>query len=159
MPRFKSLPYRPCVGMAVFNRKGRVFIGRRINGPEHVDDTHAWQLPQGGIESGETPEQAVWRELWEETGLTKRDVRLVEQPPHWTIYEWPADMRTSDRIGQAHRWFFFEPLDNDVTPQPDGSEKVRHRIGCYGPTSDCRRLWSSGRVRPGCEIHIIGSIA
>ena len=50
MPRFKSLPYRPCVGMAVFSRKGRVFIGRRIDGPEHVDDTHAWQLPQGGID-------------------------------------------------------------------------------------------------------------
>ena len=53
---------------------------------------------------------------------TERDVRLVEQPPHWTVYEWPADMRTSDRIGQAHRWFFFEPLDDDIVPRPDGSE-------------------------------------
>ena len=77
---------------------------------------------QGGIESGETPEQAVWRELQEETGLTNREVRLVEQPPHWTIYEWPADMRTSERIGQAHRWFFFEPIDDDIVPRPDGSE-------------------------------------
>jgi len=63
MPRFKSLPYRPCVGMAVFNRKGRVFIGRRIDGPEYVDDTHAWQLPQGGIDRGEDPWPAALREL------------------------------------------------------------------------------------------------
>ena len=107
-------------------RAGVVAVVRRSDGQvmafERADSPGAWQLPQGGIESGESPEQAVWRELWEETGLTKRDVRLVEQPPHWTIYEWPPAMRTSDRIGQAHRWFFFEPLDADIVPQPDGSE-------------------------------------
>src|SRR5881398_1723468 len=43
-PMFESLPYRPCVGAVVFNRHGRVFIGRRIDGPEHVDQAHAWQL-------------------------------------------------------------------------------------------------------------------
>ncbi len=47
MPPFKSLPYRPCVGLMVINRKGRVFIGRRANGPEHVDAEHSWQMPQG----------------------------------------------------------------------------------------------------------------
>ena len=69
MPRFKSLPYRPCVGMAVFNRKGHVFIGRRIDGPEHVDDTHAWQLPQGGVDRGEDTWPAALRELYEETNI------------------------------------------------------------------------------------------
>src|SRR5262249_14927378 len=72
--RFKSLPYRPCVGMAVFNRKGRVFIGRRIDGPEHVDHTHAWQLPQGGIDRGEDPMPAALSELCVET-----NIRSVEQ--------------------------------------------------------------------------------
>jgi len=122
-------------------RAGVVAVVRRSDGQvmafERADSPGAWQLPQGGIESGETPEQAVWRELWEETGLTKRDVRLVERPPHWTIYEWPADMRTSDRIGQAHRWFFFEPLDNDVTPQPDGSEFTDWRWMSAPDLIDC----------------------
>jgi len=122
-------------------RAGVVAVVRRSDGQvmafERADSPGAWQLPQGGIESGETPEQAVWRELWEETGLTKREVRLVEQPPHWTIYEWPADMRTSDRIGQAHRWFFFEPLDNDVTPQPDGSEFTDWRWMSAPDLIDC----------------------
>ena len=66
----------------------------------------------------------MWRELWEETGLSRPDVRLVNSRPHWTLYEWPADMRTSERIGQAHRWFFFEPIDADIVPRPDGSEFV-----------------------------------
>lgn len=107
-------------------RAGVVAVVRRSDGQimafERADARGAWQLPQGGIESGESPEQAAWRELWEETGLSKRDVRLVEQTPHWTIYEWPQEMRTSDRIGQAHRWFFFETLDDDVAPSPDGRE-------------------------------------
>ena len=51
--RFEDLPYRPCVGVLVLNRAGLGFIGRRIEGPEHIDATHAWQMPQGGIDKGE----------------------------------------------------------------------------------------------------------
>jgi 8-oxo-dGTP pyrophosphatase MutT (NUDIX family) len=50
MSSHKSLPYRPCAGMMVLNSTGLVFVGRRTEGPEHVDATHVWQMPQGGID-------------------------------------------------------------------------------------------------------------
>jgi putative (di)nucleoside polyphosphate hydrolase len=107
-------------------RAGVVTVVRRGDGCvmafERSDLSGEWQLPQGGIEQGESPEQAAWRELREETGLSKRHVRMVGEHDSWTVYEWPSAMRVSERLGQAHRWFFFEPLDPSVTPTPDGSE-------------------------------------
>lgn len=112
-------------------RAGVIAVVRRSDGHvlafERADLSGEWQLPQGGIESGESPEQAVWRELREETGLGRGQVRLVEEHSAWTIYEWPADMRGSQRLGQAHRWFFFEPLHDQLTPEPDGSEFTQWR--------------------------------
>src|SRR5664280_2030916 len=63
MPPFESLPYRPCAGIMVLNRAGLVFIGRRSSGPEHIDATHVWQMPQGGIDENEDPYQAALRHL------------------------------------------------------------------------------------------------
>jgi putative (di)nucleoside polyphosphate hydrolase len=67
--RVEDLPYRPCVGVVLFNRDGRAFIGKRIDGPEHVDLQHSWQMPQGGIDGGEDPWPAALRELREETNI------------------------------------------------------------------------------------------
>lgn len=107
-------------------RAGVIAVVRRSDGQvlafERADLTGEWQLPQGGIEAGESPVEAAWRELREETGLGKRHVRLVDEHVDWTVYEWPSDLRNTHRIGQAHRWFFFEPLDAGVQPKPDGSE-------------------------------------
>ena len=89
---------------------------------ERVDAPGQWQLPQGGIEHDETPEEAAWRELNEETGLTPDDVRLAGEYPDWTAYVWPEEFRRNRRLGQAHRWFFFEPLHDDLRPTPDGHE-------------------------------------
>ena len=61
MTRFEDLPYRPCVGLMVLNCAGLVFIGRRSEGPEHIDETHVWQMPQGGIDRGEDPWPAALR--------------------------------------------------------------------------------------------------
>ena len=55
--------------MTVLNREGLVFVGRRSSGPEHIDATHVWQMPQGGIDEGEKPYKAALRELYEETSI------------------------------------------------------------------------------------------
>ena len=55
MARYEDLPYRTCVGMMLINAAGLVFIGRRAGGIEHVDETHVWQMPQGGVDPGEEP--------------------------------------------------------------------------------------------------------
>jgi putative (di)nucleoside polyphosphate hydrolase len=94
MPRFEDLPYRPCVGLAVFNRDGRVFIGRRSEGPEHVDETHVWQMPQGGIDDGEDPWPAALRELYEETNI--RSVEKIGEIEDWLAYDIPREI-----VGQA----------------------------------------------------------
>src|SRR5262245_6221727 len=94
MPSYESLPYRPCVGVMLLNRAGRVFIGRRIDGPEHVDDTHQWQMPQGGVDAGEAPWPAARRELYEETNI--RSVEKIAEVGDWLAYDIPRDI-----VGQA----------------------------------------------------------
>ena len=79
MAPYETLPYRPCVGLAVLNRAGDVFIARRLDGVEHVDATHAWQMPQGGIDPCEEPYAAALRELYEETNV--RSVTLLAEAP------------------------------------------------------------------------------
>jgi putative (di)nucleoside polyphosphate hydrolase len=107
-------------------RAGVVTVVRDVDGKilafERADIAGQWQLPQGGIEPGETPKQAAWRELSEETGLTKQHVRLVDEFADWTVYLWPKKMQRRERIGQAHRWFFFEPRVSSLCPVPDGKE-------------------------------------
>jgi len=101
------LPYRPCVGIVVFNRDGLVFVGRRIDGPEHVDLTHAWQMPQGGIDAGEEPWPAALRELHEETNI--RSVERIGDIAEWLNYDIPDDLigqAWNGRYrGQTQKWF------------------------------------------------------
>ena len=104
--------YRPCVGMMLINRHGRVFVGRRR---ETVD---AWQMPQGGIDHGEEPRAAALRELREEIG-TDRAV-IIGESPVWRPYDLPA--RLGSRLwggryrGQAQKWFAlrFTGADADI---------------------------------------------
>ena len=102
-------PYRPNVGIALFNRQGRVLIGRRFkdDGPEIIQPGLEWQMPQGGIDAEEDPRTAVMRELWEETGavsasyLAETDWMTYEFPP----YDGPSSHRLAKFRGQRQKWF------------------------------------------------------
>jgi putative (di)nucleoside polyphosphate hydrolase len=106
-PDRPDLPYRACVGTMVLNRAGRVFIGRRSHGPEHVDMAHAWQMPQGGVDPGEDPWQAALRELYEETNI--RSVARLGEIAEWLTYDIPRDLIEQawggKYRGQKQKWY------------------------------------------------------
>jgi putative (di)nucleoside polyphosphate hydrolase len=130
MPDRESMPYRDCVGVAVFNADGEVLIGRRK--PE--DDPEAssafgspWQMPQGGMDKGETPLETAHRELYEETSV--RSVRLLAEAPDWIYYDLPEEalgVALHGRYrGQRQRWFAFaftgDDSEIDVTAPGGGA--------------------------------------
>jgi putative (di)nucleoside polyphosphate hydrolase len=107
-----DLPYRRGVGLVVMNPAKRVFAGQRIDNPGE-----AWQMPQGGIDGGETPLEAAFRELDEETGIPERAVHLVAETPGWLRYDLPDEL--VPRIwggryrGQEQKWFLLRFDGND----------------------------------------------
>ena len=120
MSEARTGPYRPNVGIALFNAAGRVLIGRRFrdDGPEIILPGLEWQMPQGGIDAGEDPRDAVMRELWEETGVTHADY-LGESD--WLSYRFPpydGFHRLAVFIGQRQKWFAlrFTGADDEIDP-------------------------------------------
>jgi putative (di)nucleoside polyphosphate hydrolase len=102
--------YRPNVAIVLTNHKNQVFWGKRVK-------EHAWQFPQGGIKPGETPEQAMYRELHEETGLQPQHVKILGRtrdwlhynvPTHWVKREWRGTYR-----GQKQIWFLLRLVGRD----------------------------------------------
>ena len=91
--------YRPCVGIMVLNRDGRVWIGRRPDAPAEPEGPSAWwQMPQGGIDASEDPAKAALRELEEETGI--RSVEIIAESPGWYTYDLPVELRP-EGLGRA----------------------------------------------------------
>ncbi len=103
------LPYRPNVGIVLVNTAGLVFIGNRSKTNEELRTEEAWQMPQGGIDQGEEPLTAAYRELFEETNV--RSVTLLAECPEWLSYDLPQEALKrswkSKYRGQTQRWFAF----------------------------------------------------
>lgn len=118
-----KLPYRPCVGVMLVNADGHVFVGQRIDNPGN-----AWQMPQGGVDKGEDPRDAVLRELHEETGVTADLVTIEAESEGWLPYDLPHDL--VPRIwkgryrGQEQKWYLlrFHGSDADVNIQMHSPE-------------------------------------
>ena len=117
--------YRKCVGMMVLNNNNEILVGRRLDHPSGF-----WQMPQGGIDENENPEEAVWREMMEEIGTNNAE--LIKMSSQWINYNIPQD--TLDKlpwgkkyIGQTQKWFVFrftgqESDINVETENPEFSE-------------------------------------
>jgi putative (di)nucleoside polyphosphate hydrolase len=126
----ETLPYRDCVGTAVFNDDGLVFIGRRKPEGDSEDASEfgaPWQMPQGGIDKGEEPRATAYRELFEETSI--KSVELMAEAPGWIYYDLPDEalgtaLKGKYR-GQRQRWFAFrftgDDTQIDVVHPGDGS--------------------------------------
>lgn len=118
-----SLPYRPCAGVMLVNRAGKVFVGQRID-----NVLEAWQMPQGGIDEGEDAETAAIREVGEETGVARHLVEIIARSAEDLFYDLPADLVgklwKGRYRGQRQTWFLMRFLGEDddidiVTEHPE----------------------------------------
>ncbi len=117
----RDLPYRRGVGMMLLNADGLVFVARRAG----MNDLY-WQMPQGGIDAGESPRQAALRELEEEIGTNRAEI--VAEAPGWIDYDLPAEVARrawgGAYRGQTHKWFVlrFTGRDRDIDLVSDHQE-------------------------------------
>ncbi len=95
--------YRDAVGIMIINNQKKVWLGYRA---WTQTSKYHWQMPQGGIDAGETPEEAVWREMYEETGLTKETCQLIGESKNWYSYDIPPNIK-SKIAGERQKWFLF----------------------------------------------------
>src|SRR6201990_1412237 len=111
-----ELPYRPCVGIMLLNAEVKVFVGKRID-----QTVEGWQMPQGGIDKGETPKQAALRELMQEVGTDKAEI--IAEMEDWVTYDLPPPRVgvafRGKYKGQRQKWFALrftgKDADNNLT--------------------------------------------
>jgi len=115
--------HRPNAAVVLFNRQGKVWMGRRANS----QGEHIWQFPQGGIDEGEKPRAAAIRELAEETGISPAHVKKIGKIKGWLAYDFPEDVREAPNKrllwnGQKQKWFAFKFLGKDSDFQLDAHQ-------------------------------------
>jgi putative (di)nucleoside polyphosphate hydrolase len=123
MSKLDKLPYRPCVGIMLTDGRGRVFVGRRLDTPD------AWQMPQGGIDDGESPRQAAMRELGEEIGTSAAEI--IGETEGWLRYDLPEHLIgkvwKGKYRGQKQKWYAFrftgKETEIDVENPAGGAHK------------------------------------
>ncbi|EIC29271.1 MULTISPECIES: RNA pyrophosphohydrolase [Methylomicrobium] len=115
-----SKGYRPNVGIILCNDEGRVFWAKRMG-------MNAWQFPQGGINQDEDPETAMYRELWEETGLQQQHVQVLGRTRYWLRYKLPERYIRKNTapicIGQKQIWFILRLLTHESNVRFDHCPK------------------------------------
>jgi putative (di)nucleoside polyphosphate hydrolase len=136
----EGLPYRPCVGVMLVNGNGLVFVGKRIDTRGQPDEGGVyWQMPQGGIDEGESLRAAALRELWEETGALEQHVTLIAQTREELFYDLPEELVGKlwggKYRGQRQHWMLarFVGEDTDIA------------IDAHDPAEFCEWKW----VEPG----------
>jgi len=117
--------YRKCVGIMIINNDKKILVGRRLDHPSGF-----WQMPQGGIDDSENPEEAVWREMMEEIGTNKAE--LIRVSTQWIKYDIPSETLQTlpwghKYVGQTQKWFAFRFTGNNKdinvqTKNPEFSE-------------------------------------
>jgi len=135
-PDIESLPYRPCVGIALFNRDGLVWTGNRSDlNAEGEGSGEWWQMPQGGLDEDEDPYRAALRELYEETSV--KHVSLIAEAPGWFTYDLPADLVPGSwggrYRGQKQKWFAlrFEGSDDEIEVRRPGGGKYNPEFSSW----------------------------
>ena len=139
-----KLPYRPCVGVMLLNDQGLAFVGRRADRPSASEGAaKTWQMPQGGMDAGETPEVAARRELQEETGVS--NARFFAQTKDWLHYDLPPELVgvawQGRYCGQKQMWFAarFEGNESEIDLNPPG-HKAEFDAWRWAPVADLPSL-------------------
>lgn len=121
--------YRPNVGIVIVNDENKLLLAER------VQQKGAWQFPQGGVDEGESPEQAMYRELQEELGLREKDIEVLGESKDWISYEIPKQFRRYRSkplcIGQKQKWFLCRLISDEDSIRLDYSENPEFDAWCW----------------------------
>lgn len=164
-----GLPYRAGVGVMLLNAANQVFVGQRLD-----SSLEAWQMPQGGIDDGEDPRTAAFRELEEETGVPAHLAEIIGESAGWLTYDLPVDLIGTiwkgRYCGQRQKWFAMRFLgsDADVVLDRHHAEFAAWR---WSPVVDLPRLIVPFKVGlysqivaefahlTACDTNAVGSLA